>query len=124
VTNANKVKINATLTLLLSLTACTSPDNKAFLLASKNFTYVSDGDTDSWQRFDSVSSKFSDDCEDFAFTLQAQIGGTVWLVKLYDEEYPWHAVLVKNDKAYDSYYKRIIPVKWYRAEFISVMKKD
>lgn len=114
-----------TLTLILALlfvTGCNTTDHKVYQTALTNFVYESDVE-DERRIYNTVDREFYGDCEDFAFTLQKQIGGEVWYVKLDDESgYRYHAVLVKDGITYDYLYKS----SWvdnYPAWFMFVMVK-
>jgi hypothetical protein len=61
----------------------------------KNYTYVSDPEgTDTWSLYDGTKP-FKGDCEDFAFTMQYQVGaGSVYGVYRYGTGLVDHAVFV------------------------------
>ena len=102
----------------LLLSGCqASKDYSIYNQAKHNFIYESDKD-DELRLYNRIDRKFKGDCEDFAFTLQKQIGGEVWKVILTDESmYPWHAVLVKDGFVYDYLYEKS-RVDDYPAKFI------
>ena len=110
------------LILIFSLSLCVScasnPDTEAHRLALWNFTYKADID-DELRVYDSISSNFSGDCEDFAYTLRKQIGGDVWYVLLPDGTA--HAALVKNNMVYDSLFKRPAEQDKYKGTFLYIM---
>ena len=54
-----------------------SSDDRAYYEALSNFIYIDDI-ADEHKAFTRIDSEFQGDCEDFAFTLQLQIGGEVW----------------------------------------------
>lgn len=61
--------------------------------------------------------RFVGDCEDFAYTLQGEIGGEVWHVVLPDGRH--HAVVKRDGWVYDNLHKRpvksgIYPARWLR----------
>jgi len=76
-----------------------SEAEKAYYEALSNFTYVDDV-ADEHKAFTSIDKPFKGDCEDFAFTLQLQIGGEVWAFTHNDKEN--HAALILNGIVYDS----------------------
>ncbi len=79
--------------------------NQIYRKAISNFVYESDIE-DERCIYENIDDKFYGDCEDFAFTLQKQIGGEVWYVILNDRtSYRYHAVLVKDGITYDYIYK-------------------
>lgn len=90
------------------------PDSEQYRLALDNFTYVAD-EVDELKRYDRIDRPFSGDCEDFAFTLQHQIGGKVWRAVIFqDDRFLAHAVLVKNNTVYDNRYTEPVPVDhWF-----------
>ena len=105
--------------LISLLVGCASnPDTEAHRLALWNFRYEKDIDNE-YRIYDSISAPFYGDCEDFAFTLQRQIGGEVYYVLLPDKQA--HAVLVVKGICYDNRYKRPLSKKKYRGEFIYIM---
>lgn len=111
-----------TILLFSLLTACaTNPDSEAHRLALWNFTYEKDK-ANELRIYDSISSPFAGDCEDFAFTLRRQIGGVVWLIRLEDRSY--HAALVKNNLVYDNNSRRPIKRMDYHGRFIRVMNEN
>jgi outer membrane biogenesis lipoprotein LolB len=105
---------------LLALSGCTTmtPDQKAMQQASDNFVYVSDI-ADEWRIYDRIDQPFEGDCEDYALTLQKQIGGKVWYVNHHKRGA--HAVLVKNNVTYDFLVKRPLHKYLYPGEFVFVM---
>ena len=107
---------------VLLLTGCNTTDHKVYRTALTNFVYESDVE-DERRIYNTVDREFYGDCEDFAFTLQKQIGGEVWYVKLDDKtKFSVHAVLVKDGVTYDYIYKS----SWkenYPARFLWVMTR-
>jgi len=105
---------------LALLSGCTTmtPDQKAMWQASANFTYVADI-ADEWRIYDRIDQPFEGDCEDYALTLQKQIGGDVWYVV--HNTLGAHAVLVKNQITYDFLARRSMDIEVYPGEFIYVM---
>ena len=87
-----------------------SSDDKAYYMALSNFTYVDDI-ADEHKAFTRIDKPFEGDCEDFAFTLQVQIGGEVWAFTHNDKEN--HAALVLNGVVYDSLRKHPISIEKY-----------
>ena len=109
---------------LLLLTGCASmtTEQSAQWKATANFTYESEADgKDEWLAFDSIDQPFTGDCEDYAFTLQNEIGGDVWYVVLPGKRA--HAVLAKNGISYDFRFKMPIPVDSYPGRFSHIMHK-
>ena len=104
---------------LALLSGCTTmtPDQKAMWQASANFVYVADV-ADEWRVYDRIDQPFEGDCEDYALTLQKQIGGDVWYVI---NRKGAHAVLVKNDITYDFLVKRSMHRNRYPGKFMYVM---
>lgn len=105
---------------LALLSGCTTmtPDQKAMWQASANFVYVADV-ADEWRVYDRIDQPFEGDCEDYALTLQKQIGGKVWYVNHHDRGA--HAVLVKNNVTYDFLAGRSMHRDSYPGEFVFVM---
>ena len=95
-----------------------SIEEQAHRQALANFIYESDI-ADERRIYTRIDKPFRGDCEDFAFTLQIQIGGDVWYVLLPDGTA--HAVLVLNGKCYDNRYKRPMSKSRYRGEFKHIM---
>tara|TARA_X000001388_G_scaffold52616_7_gene38390 strand:+ start:613 stop:996 length:384 start_codon:yes stop_codon:yes gene_type:complete len=87
-----------------------SSDDKAYYEALSNFIYIDDI-ADEHKAFTSIDKPFKGDCEDFAFTLQLQIGGEVWAFTHNDNVN--HAALVLNGMVYDSLRKRPISIEKY-----------
>jgi outer membrane biogenesis lipoprotein LolB len=105
---------------LLLLTGCSTmtPDQKAMWQATANFNYVADI-ADEWRIYDRIDQPFDGDCEDYALTLQKQIGGKVWYVV--HNKLGAHAVLVKNNLTYDFLAKHSIHKDRYPGKFVFVM---
>ena len=87
-----------------------SSDDRAYYEALSNFTYVDDV-ADEYKAFTRIDRPFAGDCEDFAFTLQRQIGGEVWAFT-YDNNVN-HAALVLNGVVYDSLRKHPVSIEKY-----------
>lgn len=106
--------------ITLSLSACASnPDAEAHRLALWNFTYEADK-VNEYRVYNSISSPFTGDCEDFAFTLAQRIGGNIWHIILPDGGR--HAALVKSGIVYDNRSRRPIEKSQYQGEFIYIMQ--
>ncbi|MGE6419573.1 hypothetical protein ACQKDY_17725 [Alteromonas macleodii] len=102
----------AVLAVLAVTTYYLSPSyDRAYYEALSNFTYIDDV-ADEHKAFTRIDSEFQGDCEDFAFTLQLQIGGEVWAFTHNDNVN--HAALVLNGVVYDSLRKHPIPVNAYQ----------
>lgn len=95
------------------------PHSKEQWVAYNNFTYQSDIN-DEWYTYPRIDKPFVGDCEDFALTLQKQIGGEVWYVILPDST-P-HAVLLSNRYVYDNLHKIPILKTQYKAFFVKVLR--
>ncbi len=110
------------LILTVFLFGCNTTETTIYKTAMTNFIYESDIE-DERRIYNTVDRAFYGDCEDFAFTLQKQIGGEVWYVILNDRtNYRYHAVLVKDGITYDYLYKS----SWkdnYPAKFMFVMSR-
>jgi hypothetical protein len=107
---------------LLLLTGCSvmTTEQSAMWQATNNFTYKGElPGKDEWITYDSINEPFTGDCEDYALTLQKQIGGDVWYVVLPGKRA--HAVLAKNGIAYDFRFKRSIKVESYPGRFSHIM---
>ena len=93
-----------------------------YQIALSNFEYVSDMNQfrvlDKWHRAYDIRKHFVGDCEDFAFTLQYEIGGEVWYVILPRKVDNQHAVLVKDNWVYDNLHKVPIKLNNYKGQFI------
>jgi ABC-type cobalt transport system substrate-binding protein len=87
-----------------------SSDDRAYYEALSNFIYIDDI-ADEHKAFTRIDKSFSGDCEDFAFTLQLQIGGEVWAFTHNDNVN--HAALVLNGMVYDSLRKHPVSVEKY-----------
>jgi predicted transglutaminase-like cysteine proteinase len=85
--------------------------------ALRNFIYVSDEENELFV-YDRIDQPFMGDCEDYAFTLQRQIGGEVWHVIV---EGGHHAVLVNDGWVYDNLSKWPVPRAEYQAVWVWVM---
>lgn len=98
-----------------------TPQEKAFYTALDNFTYVAEPrGQDKHLRYITHTKPFSGDCEDFAFTLQAVIGGEVWAVE--HSGSIKHAVLLSGGIVYDNFHQLPIPKSKYPTEFIAPLK--
>lgn len=75
------------------------PHQHELTVALNHFEYRSDT-VDTWLMYERIDSAFSGDCEDFAFTLQNQIGGDVWYAII--PEHGAHAMLVLDGVVYDN----------------------
>jgi hypothetical protein len=91
-------------------------------VAVSNFKYVADADSASNVKenlktlaINDVNKPFSGDCDDFAFSLQKEIGGKVWYTSFKDEGA--HAVLVKDGIVFD-FYKGKMPVNEYPSKLL------
>ena len=87
-----------------------SSDDRAYYEALSNFTYVDDV-ADEHKVFTRIDNPFSGDCEDFAFTLQLQIGGEVWAFTHNNDTN--HAALVLNGVVFDSLKKNTVALEDY-----------
>lgn len=106
---------------LLGVVGCASTEENMFYTAKNNFVYEADK-VDEWKIYDSVSEKFSGDCEDFAFSLQNQIGGDVWYVFVEVNGKPSaHAVLLKDGMVYDNNLAHPTPKNAWKGKFGWVM---
>jgi hypothetical protein len=105
--------------VLISGCAIHSPDEILYYKARSNFRYEADI-ANEYRVYASIDSPFYGDCEDFAFTLQRQIGGDVYFVMLH-KKYP-HAVLVKDGVAYDMKFK--IGKDFYPGTFYSILHAE
>ena len=76
------------------------------------FFYVPDTG-DAWCKAPKVG-RFAGDCEDFAFSMQAQLGGVVWHVVLHDGRH--HAVLLLDGWVYDNLHGRPVRRAVYPAK--------
>ena len=106
-----------------SLVGCSSiPHYDEYIEAKRNFRYGKDT-YDEWVIYESISDIFYGDCEDFAFTLQNQIGGSVWHVIIMGGpfDYENHAVLKKDGYIYENIERAPIPVERYDALFLKEM---
>ena len=113
------------LVLLITATsagcASTNGDNFIYKKARRNFIYKRETTSPEQHLiYTSVHSRFTGDCEDFAFTLQRQIGGIVWHVVL-NKTKQHHAVLVKDGVAYGNKYSPM-SLDLYPARFVFVMR--
>ena len=88
------------------------PFEDEFYTALNNFTYVSDvPGAETYTAFTDITEPFYGDCEDFAFTLQKQIGGDVWAMT--HTERVNHAVLIVDGIVYDNFFKIPTPLDKY-----------
>ncbi|HAD90959.1 MAG TPA: hypothetical protein DCG36_12425 [Alteromonas macleodii] len=97
---------------ILAFTAyhSSSSDEKAYYMALSHFIYIDDI-ADEHKAFTRIDKPFQGDCEDFAFTLQLQIGGEVWAFT-HDDSVN-HAALVLNGVVYDSLRKHPLSIDKY-----------
>ena len=108
------------ITLISLCASCASnSDAGAHRLALWNFTYEEDKENE-YRVYNSISSPFAGDCEDFSGALQGIIGGDMWYIILPGGER--HAALVKNGIVYDNRSRRPIEKSKYKGEFIYIMK--
>ena len=106
------------LILSILMSGCTSiPHFDKWHEARNNFRYIEDIEGE-WLVYDRIDEEFMGDCEDFAFTLQKQIGGEVWKVHVYGI---WHAVLLKDGFVYDNIRRTPISRESYRGWFVEVI---
>lgn len=110
------------LLLLLLIAGC---NEQAFYVAKANFIYEPDK-ANEIRVYDSIDKPFRGDCEDFAFTLQKQIGGIVlWMAK---GEYcaidAPHAVLLVDGVVYDNCADDPIKLEKYKGNLGFVMRGD
>ncbi len=106
--------------ITLVVTGCSSvPNVNTHMTALKNFTYKPDV-SDEWIVYDRIDQPFTGDCEDYALTLQRQIGGKVWHVVIPSGEH--HAVLVADGHVYDNLNRWPVTREEYRAEWVWVMR--
>jgi hypothetical protein len=117
------MKIIFVIVVMLLIFGCQPfQDHAIYNQAKYNFVYESDKENE-LRLYERVDKKFYGDCEDFAFTLQKQIGGDVWYVILNDKSYTQaHAVLVKDGVVYDYLYKKS-RVDDYPASFLFMLKR-
>ncbi len=101
-------------TFFKSIFESSDPDTRALQVAHRNFKYVPDVG-DERRHFTNIDRPFYGDCEDFAFTLQKQIGGTVRYVML--DTGQAHAVLCKGGKVYCNLHRWPTSQENYRGEF-------
>lgn len=95
-------------------------DTGYFNIAYSNFIYTKDPKgTDPALVYTSINYPFAGDCEDFAFTLQRQIGGDVYYV-LHNERGA-HAVLEKNGMIYDNLNDTPMSAEEYPGFFVGIM---
>lgn len=96
--------------------------------ALSNFEYVQDINQfrvlDRWHRSYDIRKHFRGDCEDFAFTLQYEIGGQVWYVILPRKVDNKHAVLVKDNWVYDNLHKHPVKLENYNGDFVGYFKYE
>ena len=109
------------ISLLLTGCATMTPDEAAMWQASGNFNYKADIN-DEWRIYDRIDQPFEGDCEDYALTLQKQIGGDVWFVS--HRTLGPHAVLVKNHIAYDYLIGRPVSFYDYPGKFEVIINKE
>lgn len=104
------------------IASCQSHKDYAIYNQAKyNFVYEADKENE-LRLYGRVDKRFYGDCEDFAFTLQKQIGGDVWYVILNDKSYTQaHAVLVKDGVVYDYLYEKS-RIDDYPARFANIIK--
>ena len=106
------------LILSILMSGCSSiPHLSVYDEAKQNFIYIED-EADEWLVYDRIDEPFMGDCEDFAFTLQKQIGGEVWKVHVYGI---WHAVLLKDGFVYDNIRRTPITIFSYRGWFVEII---
>lgn len=87
-------------------------DRATHFVALRHFEYEAEPQgEDKAQRFKSIKITFTGDCEDYAFTLQRLIGGTVFSVLL--KNGTRHAVLVKDNMVFDNINQHPVPVETY-----------
>ena len=84
------------------------PHHEEQRLAKWNFRYRKDTG-DEWVSFENIDTPFTGDCEDYAFTMQNQLGGKVHYT--IHDEVGAHAVLIKNGVVYDNMKERPYYVK-------------
>ena len=107
--------------IAISVTGCSSiPHWQKYGEAKRNFRYRKDV-ADEWISYDRIDQEFTGDCEDFAFTLQRQIGGKVMRVLYADS---WHAVLITDGYVFDNAMKTPIAVSSYQGVIFNEMIYD
>jgi len=103
------------LSLVYLLIRPNHPYEDEFYTALENFTYIEDKpDHETYIAFTEITSPFYGDCEDFAFTLQKQIGGEVWAMTHTAQQA--HAVLIVDGIVYDNFFRIPTPIDDYPGE--------
>lgn len=96
-------------------------EEEVFYTALENFTYqLEPTGEDTYLQYTHYDNPFIGDCEDFAFTLQRELGGQVWAVE-HDGPIK-HAVLIKDGIVYDNFHQQPIRVSEYPTEFIKALE--
>lgn len=108
------------ITSILIASCVSNPDAETHRLALWNFRYEADK-TNEYRIYNSISTPFYGDCEDFAFTLARQIGGSVWVIRLEDMSY--HAALLKDGFIYDNMHRKPIKKDRYRGRFVQAIEE-
>lgn len=105
---------------VLLMYGCSSvPNVNTHMMALSNFRYRRDV-ADEWLIYDRIDQPFTGDCEDYALTLQKQIGGKVWYVVIPTGEH--HAVLVADDHVYDNLNRWPVHREEYQADWVRVIR--
>jgi len=102
-----------TAVMAMTIAGCSSmqkmPHEDIHRIARWNFRYKrEESGKNEWIAYESIYHPFQGDCEDYAFTLQKEIGGQVRYTRLPSGG---HAVLVKDGIVYDNMKKRPYPVE-------------
>lgn len=106
------------LTAVLLSGCASTPEQDAHRLALWNFRYRPDVENE-LRVYDRIDQPFEGDCEDFAFTLQRQIGGDVWYIVRAEGA---HAALDVDGIIYDNMSKHPIPRASYPGQFLFKMQ--
>lgn len=89
-----------------------APHWREHRLTLSNFVYRRDK-INEYRAWTSIDKTFFGDCEDYAFTLQNQIGGQVHVV-FPEGVSGGHAVLIKDGWVYDNRYKHCCRVEKFK----------
>ncbi|QDP55688.1 MAG: hypothetical protein Tp138OMZ00d2C19078241_20 [Prokaryotic dsDNA virus sp.] len=108
----------ALIAIAILITGCATPQQSAHREALWNFKYVPDVENE-LRVYDRIDQPFEGDCEDFAFTLQRQIGGDVWYIVRAEGA---HAALDVDGIIYDNMSKHPIPRVSYPGVFVTILE--
>lgn len=111
------MKVLLLMTLVVTSGCANMQHRQDYREAKRNFVYEADV-ANEIRVYDSIATPFYGDCEDFAFTLQRVIGGSVYHVTASNIH---HAILIKDGIVYDSAADAPYRITYFRGYVLAEM---